>query len=85
MDAKTILVVEMDRRRVTAVEAQQVMTEHGCIIKTRLGLLDGDLDRCSDLGVIVLELVGSKKERLALETDLKALPGVKTKAVNLPL
>jgi hypothetical protein len=84
-NAKTILILELDKRRATATDAQDIMTEHGCIIKTRLGIHDGVLDKCSDTGIIILELVGTKKERLDLEKKLKRLTGVKTKATHFPL
>jgi hypothetical protein len=84
-NSKTILIIEMDKRRATARDAQDIMTEHGCIIKTRLGIHDGVLTQCSDSGIIILELVGLKKEVRDFEKKLKMLPGVKTKAVYFPL
>lgn len=83
--ATTILVVQMDKRRETAVDVQGILTEFGCSVKTRLGIHDGVVDKCSDHGLIILELAGDKKEHQALEKRLKALRGVKVKAISIPL
>ena len=83
--ATTILVVQMDKRRETAVEVQGILTEFGCSVKTRLGIHDGVVDKCSDHGLIILELAGVKKEHQALEKRLTALRGVKANAISIPL
>jgi hypothetical protein len=82
---KSLLVILMHSRRVSAVKVQKVLTEYGCMIKTRLGIHDGVLDKCSDTGLIILELVGSKAKKTALNNALKPLPGVKTKLVEISL
>jgi hypothetical protein len=82
---KTILVVTLDKRRASAPAAQKILTTHGCMIKTRIGIHDGVLDKCSDQGLIILELVGETSEKKALEKELKALPGIKAKSVHIPL
>jgi hypothetical protein len=82
---KTILIVQMDKRRVAAPKAQRILTEFGCIIKTRLGIHDGVLDKCSNQGLMILELVGKSSEKTGLEKKLKALPGVSTKSVKIPI
>ena len=81
---KTILIIHMDKRRKDAPPAQEILTRHGCIIKTRLGIHDGVLDKCSDHGLIILELVGERRQIQKLEKELKALSGVKTKSVKIP-
>jgi hypothetical protein len=82
---KSIVVIHMRRRRVAAAKVQKALTDYGCIIKTRLGIHDGVLDRCSDEGLILLEVVGALGKTRALEKALKACPGVKTKTVAIPL
>ena len=81
---KTILVVVIDKRRATAPEVQKILTTFGCIIKTRLGIHDGVVDKCSDHGLLILELVGNKKDRKELGKKLGLLPGVKTKSIHIP-
>lgn len=80
---KSILVVLVSRRREAAVAVQQALTEHGCCIKTRLGIHDGVVGRCADSGLIILELVGEKAERDALAAALAGIPGVSTRLVEL--
>ena len=83
MANKTILIVVMDKRRASAIRAQEIMTDFGCIIKTRLGIHDGVMDKCSDHGIIILELVGPAGERRKLKKRLGALAGVKIKSVDI--
>lgn len=83
MMTKTILVILVSRRRESAVSVQQVLTDFGCIIKTRLGIHDGVLDRCSDSGLIVLEVVGEDRQKAELSDRLQAIPGISAKRVEL--
>jgi len=80
---KTIFVVLMRTRRSSAIQVQKILTDFGCIIKTRLGIHDGVLDKCSDTGLIILEIVGSNAERSRLKKRLNAVPGVKAKTVDI--
>jgi hypothetical protein len=82
---KTLLVILMRTRRVQALKVQKILTDSGCIIKTRLGIHDGVLDKCSDTGLVILELVGSKAEKSGLNRKLTKVPGVKTKLVEISL
>ncbi len=83
MIKKTVMVVSVDKRRSQAPLAQKILTGYGCIIKTRLGIHDGVLDKCSDHGLLILELVGSEKEKRKMGQELKSLPGVTVKTVNI--
>ena len=82
---KYILALLLAKRRNTAVEVQKVLTEYGCMIKTRLGIHDGVLDKCSDTGVIILELVGDKKEMQEFQNKLERIEDVTTQLVELAL
>jgi len=82
---KAIIIIHMHQRRTTAAKVQKALTDHGCIVKTRLGIHDGVLDKCSDEGLILLEVVGTSGETKALEKALRACPGVKAKTVAIPL
>jgi metal-responsive CopG/Arc/MetJ family transcriptional regulator len=81
---KAIIIIHMHKRRDAAPKVQKALTDYGCIIKTRLGIHDGILDKCSDEGLILLEVVGLVSDMRALEKKLKACPGVKTKTVPIP-
>ncbi len=74
-----ILGVHITDRVKHAERVQQVFTEHGCQIKTRLGLHDADESYCSPNGLILLEVVGGAKAVAALEQGLKAVAGVDVK------
>jgi hypothetical protein len=64
-------------------EMQRVLTESGCIIKTRLGIHDANEDFCSNEGLIILNLVGSEEEIAVLEQKLNEIPGIKAKNSRL--
>jgi len=83
--AKTILLVLVGKRQETAVKVQQVLTAWGCIIKTRLGIHDGIMDKCSDEGLLILELYGTDEQKEELARKIAVLPGVSSKLVNLSL
>jgi hypothetical protein len=83
--SKILLVILMRTRRASAVKVQKILTDSGCIIKTRLGIHDGVLDKCSDTGLVILELVGSKADRAGLNKKLLKVTGVKTKLVEISL
>lgn len=80
---KIIMTMLISTRREVAVKVQEILTEYGCIIKTRLGVHDGVLDKCSEIGLVILELVGSDKEINELESKLSVIKGVSCKLVRL--
>jgi hypothetical protein len=82
---KSILIILIGNRKESAVKVQQVLTAWGCLIKTRLGIHDGILDKCSDQGLLILELYGSKKEKDEIARKVAVIPGVSSKLVNLKL
>ncbi len=59
-----------------AGSVQQALTEHGCRIKTRIGLHEVSDDFCSPEGIILLEAVGAAKEIAALVRALSKIEGV---------
>ena len=77
------MIILMRKRRDTAVAVQRILTEHGCMIKTRLGIHDGVADKCSDTGLIILEMVGEEQEKQALDQELSALEEITVKRVDL--
>lgn len=82
---KTILLVLVDNRKKTAPLVQKILTDWGCIIKTRLGIHDGVLDKCANSGLIVLELTGESAKQDELRHKLDILEGVTTELVRLSL
>jgi len=71
-----IMAIKIGNRNEAASEVQHLLTEYGCIIKTRLGLHSGG-ESCSSRGLIILELSSdNKKEIEELEKCLKSIETV---------
>jgi len=82
---KSILIALLRTRSKSAVKFQKVLTKYGCIVKTRLGIHDGVMDSCSDVGLIIMELVGTSKDKKELAQRLNKLPGVTAKLVDISM
>lgn len=80
---KSILLILIGKRSEQAVKVQQILTGWGCIIKTRLGIHDGVLDNCTDDGLLILELYGTKEQKEELARKVAVLPGVASKLVDM--
>jgi len=78
----TILGVHINVRSEVVPELQKAFSEHGCCIKTRLGLHDVSENGCSPSGLIILEMHGDQKCVKGLESKLAALPGVEVKKME---
>jgi hypothetical protein len=78
--AKTIMGIQLQQRRETATSVQNLLTENGCFIQTRLGVHQASTDSCSEQGLIILEFIDhSDKEVAALEKNLSEIDGVVVK------
>jgi ACT domain-containing protein len=55
---------------------QDLFTQYGCSIKTRLGLHDTSAKSCSPNGLILLEMTGDEKPVWELMEKLKAIEGI---------
>lgn len=71
-----ILGIQVKDRQNDAAQLQQVLTNYGCFIKTRLGLHEMSSDNCSSKGLIILELMGSSEDMQKVEDKVKALKGI---------
>jgi hypothetical protein len=71
-----ILGVHITNRLKDAIEVQQVFTEFGAHIKTRLGLHEFETIEPSPKGLIILELVGAEPGCQALASRLAAIKGI---------
>jgi hypothetical protein len=81
MNDSTIMAILIDKRTDAAPEVQKILTEHGCIIKTRLGMHESS--NCADEGMIILDITADNTEVEALEAELKSIGGVKVKSMVL--
>jgi hypothetical protein len=79
----TIMAVTIDPRSAHAPQVQTVLTKHGCIIKTRLGLHEVSRDSCSEEGLIILHIHSSLDEIETLKNELLDIDGVKVKYMSL--
>lgn len=77
MDEKHIIFgIHITNRMTKAGAVQQLLTEYGCNIKTRIGLHHVDDNVCSPRGLILLEMVGDEATCHALADQLSAIEGV---------
>jgi len=79
----TIMAVTIDPRSAHAPQVQTILTKHGCIIKTRLGLHEVNQNSCSEEGLIILHIHSSLDEIETLEKELLDVEGVKVKYMSL--
>ena len=73
---RTILGVHVAQRTKYTAKVQQILSDYGCSIRTRVGLHEADDGFCSSNGLILLEVVS---EAAALAQALAAVPGVTVK------
>jgi len=83
MTCYNVMSVLTNKRIQNVNDMQQVLTDSGCIIKTRLGIHDAGEDFCSNEGLIILHLIGSEDEISQLEEKLNDIPGIKAKNSQL--
>lgn len=82
---KSILLILVGNRTGTAVKVQEILTNMGCFIKTRLGIHDGSPQECANTGLLILELLGSADDKAKLVNDLEQVSDVKVKLVEMAL
>lgn len=74
-----ILGVHLDNRIKEATEVQNLLTQYGCNIKTRVGLHEVAGEFCAGYGLILLEVIGEPKTIDELSAKLDAIKGVEVK------
>ncbi len=80
---QNFLLILINKRKNDSVKVQQVLTEWGCLIKTRLGLHADTLENCSEVGNIFIELVGDADKHKELAALLDKMSGVTAKLVEM--
>ncbi len=75
MDKHIILGVHITNRLKKAAEVQQLFSQYGCNIKTRLGLHEVQ-NVCSPNGIVLLEMYGEDAVCLELADKLAAIEGM---------
>jgi hypothetical protein len=71
--------VHITNRATQVPRVQQLLSEYGCNIKTRIGLHPVDEQACSPRGLILLEMYGDDATCQELATKLNALEGIELK------
>lgn len=79
----TIMALTIDPRSAHAPQVQTVLTKHGCIIKTRIGLHETSTDSCSERGLILLHINSDENKVKELEKELLDVEGVNVKYMSL--
>jgi hypothetical protein len=74
-----IVAVNVGNREGVAQDMQRILTEHGCVIKVRLGLHDIPADACSPSGLVIMEVAGEEADIRKMVTRLDALPETRAK------
>ncbi len=70
--SKVILGIMLRQRTETSPKFQDIISDYGCYISTRIGLHNAEENNCSPNGIIHLETIsGSKDKALELEDKLK--------------
>ena len=85
MDDHVILGVHLTNRLTEAVKVQQLLTQYGGCIKTRLGLHavePGGGETGSPNGLVLLEMVGHQAKADELAAKLSAIAGVEVKSMT---
>ena len=85
MDRTHVVGVVVTDRFTNAAGVQKILTEHGCNIKTRLGLHDVNEDVCSRRGLLLLELFGAEDECNLLVSKLKDIDGIQVQEMVFTL
>jgi len=83
--SKVIMGIELEQRRQTATDVQEVLTDYGCFIKTRIGLhsASDEGEVCSEKGLIILELTNNSEQQCEeLEGKLTEIDGVNVKKIE---
>jgi len=79
----TIMTLTIDPRTAHAPQVQTVLTKHGCIIKTRIGLHEVQEESCTERGLILLHINSQSDEVQKLEDELKEVEGVSVKSMTI--
>ena len=63
----TIVGLKINNKQENALKVQQILTENGCKIKTRIVLNVVENNECSPSGLILLEIVDEKEAEKIVE------------------
>lgn len=80
----SIMAIKLLPRNEVAPKVQEILTKHGCIIKTRLGLHEASKEVCSQAGLIILDLLNDNTDEIKeLLEELNSIDHVTAKLLEL--
>jgi hypothetical protein len=82
MAKRTILGVQVTNRLEKAQDVQNILTEYGCNIKTRLGLHEVSESKCSTVGLLIIEACGNEDDIIDMEAKLNKIKGLVVKKMT---
>ncbi|MFW6022384.1 MAG: hypothetical protein ACOCQW_02570 [Halanaerobiaceae bacterium] len=80
-NCSTVMAILIDKRTDAAPKVQEVLTKHGCIISTRLGMHRAG--ECAEEGLVILHLCGTNEDIEKLENDLVGIHRVDVKKMEV--
>ena len=80
--SKVIMGIQLQQRNSDAAKLQEILTEHGCSILTRVGMHMATKDECSPKGLILLEFMEDADDVAEFEGKLNALGNVVVKKME---
>lgn len=83
MEKYVILGILVEHFSNDAVLVQQILSEYGCSIRTRLGLHNAREGVCSPGGLILVDFVGGEEKADEMASRLGAVHGVSVKKMVL--
>lgn len=78
-----VVLIKIDHRASEASRVQEILTDFGCNIKTRLGLHEVSNEFCANDGLIVLEVEGEKNILTDMLEKLNAVQHVTAKLIEM--
>lgn len=81
--AKIIMGISLGQRMATVLDVQNVLTEFGCYIQTRLGMHQTVEDACSNHGLILVEFMNHTEDKAKeMEKKLSTIQDVVVKTME---
>ncbi|MBN2528441.1 MAG: hypothetical protein JXR76_18780 [Deltaproteobacteria bacterium] len=76
-----IVAIHITDRIRHAGELQQILSQYGCYIKTRLGLHEASDSYCSTNGIIILEMLGNESKADSMVAEIENIVGVEVQKI----
>lgn len=76
MHRYTIFGIHVHDHSKTAKEVQDILTEYGCNIQTRVGVHQVQDNTCSPNGVILIQFLGDEEKAGEFQSSLESVEGV---------